>query len=173
MHGFLTDIAIAYLLAGVLIGPMIGPTLITDPETIDTISELGLILLLFIIGLEMNPSSLLQSGRQLAIAGAGQFALTVPLGMVFFALTGMASSTVELLYLGILCALSSTAIVVKYLYDKFELDTLPGRISLGILIFQDLWAILILVLQPTRECLHPSHDHRNWWWRQPSAGVRP
>ena len=55
---------------------------------------------------------------------------------------------IDAFYLSLFCALSSTAIVVKLLYDKFELDTLPGRISLGILIFQDLWAILILALQP-------------------------
>jgi len=170
MHGFLTDIAIAiiasallgllahwsrqplviaYLLAGVVIGPAIGPTLIENPETIDTISELGLILLLFTIGLEINPASLRDSGKSIATSGIGQVLLTVPLGVVFFSLVGTAGSIIELTYLGVLCALSSTAIVVKFLHDKFELDSLPGKISLGVLIFQDLWAIVFLVLQPT------------------------
>src|SRR5207244_13433215 len=52
------------------------------------------------------------------------------------------------LYLAVCLAISSTMIVVKLLYDKFELDTLPGRITLGVLIFQDLWAIVVLAIQP-------------------------
>ena len=54
----------------------------------------------------------------------------------------------SLLYLAVCLALSSTMIVVKLLYDKFELDTLPGRITLGVLIFQDVWAIVVLGVQP-------------------------
>lgn len=170
MHDFLTDIAIAivasgilgllahrtrqplvvaYLLAGVVIGPAIGPALVHSTETIDTISELGLILLLFTIGLEINLRSLRDSGKSIAISGIGQVLLTVPLGIIFFSLLGPSGSLIERTYLGVLCALSSTAIVVKFLHDKFELDTLPGKISLGVLIFQDLWAIFFLVLQPT------------------------
>ena len=54
----------------------------------------------------------------------------------------------DLIYLTICCALSSTTIVVKVLYSKFELDTLAGHITLGVLIFQDIWAILFLSIQP-------------------------
>jgi Kef-type K+ transport system membrane component KefB len=73
-----------------------------------------------------------------------------PSGGRFFSLLGynLGGGNIDALYLSLLCALSSTAIVVKLLYDKFELDTLPGRITLGVLIFQDIWAILILALQP-------------------------
>ena len=58
------------------------------------------------------------------------------------------SGNFDWLYLAVTLALSSTLIVVKLLYDKFELTTLPGRITLGVLVFQDIWAIVFLALQP-------------------------
>jgi Kef-type K+ transport system membrane component KefB len=60
----------------------------------------------------------------------------------------MSGGDFGLLYLAVCLAISSTMIVVKLLYDKFELDTLPGRITLGVLIFQDVWAIVVLGIQP-------------------------
>lgn len=153
--GFLTHklnqpIILGYLIAGIIVGPEIGPQLVVDPTNIETISELGLILLLFIIGLEMNPQKLLSSGKTILGAGIGQFPLTVLTGAFFFYLIGykINSADMSALYLGIFCALSSTAIVVKMLYDKMELDTIAGRITLGVLIFQDIWAIFVLAFQP-------------------------
>ncbi len=153
--GFLTHklkqpIILGYLVTGAIVGPQIGLGLVTDAESIEIISEIGLILLLFIIGLEMNPQKLLSSGRQLIVTGIGQFVLCVLLGTAFFSLFnyGFQGENLEGLYLALLCALSSTAIVVKILYDKFESDTLHGRITLGILIIQDVWAILLLAMQP-------------------------
>jgi len=147
---FRQPVILGYLVAGALIGPGIGFKLVSEPANIAVISEIGLILLLFIIGLELNPQKLLSSGRQLFYAGVGQFILCVLMGLGFFLLLGyeLSKGRIDALYLALFCALSSTAIVVKLLYDKFELDTLPGRMTLGILIFQDLWAILILALQP-------------------------
>lgn len=171
MHGLLYDIGIAviastvigfithklkqpiilgYLITGALVGPQIGFGLISNADSIEIISELGLILLLFIIGLEMNPKKLIASGKQLIVTGIGQFVLCVLLGVGFFSLFNYSftGENLEGLYLALLCALSSTAIVVKILYDKFESDTLPGRITLGVLIIQDVWAILLLAMQP-------------------------
>lgn len=171
MHGLLYDIGIAiiastvigfithklkqpiilgYLITGALVGPQIGFGLISEAESIEIISEIGLILLLFIIGLEMNPQKLLSSGKQLMVTGVGQFVLCVLLGVGFFSLFNYSFSGdhLEGLYLALLCGLSSTAIVVKILYDKFESDTIHGRITLGILIIQDVWAILLLAIQP-------------------------
>ena len=147
---FRQPVILGYLVAGAVIGPEIGLKLVSDPADIEVISELGLILLLFIIGLELNPAHLLSSGRQLLYAGIGQFPLSILMGAGFFIVLGydLSPGHIEALYLAMFCALSSTAIVVKLLYDKLELDTMPGRITLGILIFQDLWAILILALQP-------------------------
>ncbi len=171
MHGLLYDIGIAviastvigffthklkqpiilgYLVTGAIIGPQLGLGLVSDAESIEIISEIGLILLLFIIGLEMNPQKLLSSGKQLIVTGLGQFIFCVLLGIGFFSLFNYSfeGNNLEGLYLALLCGLSSTAIVVKILYDKFESDTLHGRITLGILIIQDVWAILLLAMQP-------------------------
>jgi len=147
---FRQPVILGYLVAGALIGPEIGLKLVSDPANVEVIAEIGLILLLFIIGLELNPTKLLSAGKQLIYAGVGQFIFCVLLGVGFFMLLGydLSKGHIDAVYLAILCAWSSTAIVVKLLYDKFELDTLPGRITLGILIFQDLWAILVLALQP-------------------------
>lgn len=141
---------LAYLAAGVFLGPTMGLGLITDDESIGLISEIGLILLLFIIGLEIDLKKLRSAGRTLIVPGLSQFVLCVLLGIVFFQLLGydIGAGRFDALYLAIAMALSSTMIVVKVLYDKSELATLPGRITLGILIFQDIWAILFLSLQP-------------------------
>jgi len=141
---------LAYLLAGVLIGPQIGLGLISDQESIQTVSEIGLILLLFIIGLELDLNKLLAAGKPVLITGILQFPLCAALGFAFFMPFGfrMSGGDFGLLYLAVCLAISSTMIVVKLLYDKFELDTLPGRITLGVLIFQDIWAIVVLGIQP-------------------------
>jgi Kef-type K+ transport system membrane component KefB len=146
---------LAYLLAGVLIGPEIGFRLITDHEIIEVISEIGLVLLLFIIGLEMDLKKLRASGKPVIATGVTQFLICVALGIPFFLLLGFRMGDANafggefgLFYMAVAAAISSTMIVVKLLYDKFELDTLPGRITLGILVFQDVWAIIVLALQP-------------------------
>jgi len=149
-HILKQPLILSYIIAGAIIGPSIGFGLVYNPESIEVISELGLILLLFIIGLELNLNKLKSAGKELVFVGIGQFILCVLIGLGFFLLLGyeLGPVNIDALYLAIFCALSSTAIVVKLLYDKFELDTIPGRITLGVLIFQDIWAILVLALQP-------------------------
>lgn len=171
MHGFLEEIGISiiaaiivgvvtlrikqpiilgYLIAGALIGPEIGLKLVSKPANIEVISGIGMILLLFVIGLEINPKHVIALGKQLLFAGVGQFIFCVLLGLAIFLMAGygLSDQSIDALYLSLVLALSSTAIVVKLLYDKFELDTISGRITLGILVFQDIWAILILAFQP-------------------------
>lgn len=142
---------LAYLAAGIVLGPRIGFGLIHDEASINLIAEIGLILLLFIIGLEIDLKRLLSSGRTLIVSGISQFLICVAIGIGFFLLVGfkLGGGRFDALYLAVAMALSSTMIVVKILYDKFELTTLPGRITLGILVFQDIWAILFLSLQPS------------------------
>ena len=147
---------LAYLVAGVVIGPEIGFGWVQDEETIELISEIGLILLLFIVGLEIDLTKLLSAGRTLLVTGISQFLLCVGLGIGLALLMGFtpAGGNFDWLYLAVALALSSTLIVVKLLYDKFELTTLSGRITLGILVCQDIWAIVFLALQPN---LHNPH----------------
>src|SRR4051812_5695616 len=148
-HWTRQPIILGYLIAGAIIGPTVGLKLIGQ-ENIDVISEIGLILLLFIIGLEMNIKALLAAGKQLIVAGFGQFVVCAALGVALFGLMGypVKGMPADGLYLALMCALSSTAVVVKLLYDKGELDTLPGRMTLGVLVIQDIYAILVLALQP-------------------------
>lgn len=146
--------AIAALLgAGVLLGPA-GLAAIHDRESIDTIASLGLTLLLFVIGLEINLQSLLASGRTLVITGLVQVPLTLAVGFAAFwlvGLTGVAlvAGVYPALYFGVACAFSSTLLVVKYLQEHLLLDTTGGRLAIGLLIFQDIWAIVFLALQPS------------------------
>lgn len=141
---------LAYIAAGVVIGPFIGFGLIKDIHDIETISHFGLILLLFLIGLEIDIKKLRDAGKSLITSGLLQFPLTMIIGIAFFFLLGYTfeAGKYDLLYLAACCGLSSTAIVVKLLYGKFELDTLAGQITLGILVFQDIWAIVLLGIQP-------------------------
>jgi Kef-type K+ transport system membrane component KefB len=147
---------LGYLIAGIVIGPEIGFAWVKDKETIELISEIGLILLLFTIGLEIDLKKLLGAGRTILVTGISQFLLCVAMGIGFAFLMGFAprSGNFDWIYLAVTMALSSTLIVVKLLYDKFELTTLPGRITLGVLVFQDIWAIIFLALQPD---LHDPH----------------
>jgi Kef-type K+ transport system membrane component KefB len=142
---------LGYLVAGVVVGPAMGLGLVKDRESIEIISEIGLILLLFIIGLEMDVQKLASAGRSLVLAGVLQFPICALLSLGFALALGLplGGGRFDAAYAAAAMALSSTMIVVKLLYDKHELMTLPGRLTLGVLVFQDIWAILVLAIQPT------------------------
>ena len=147
---FKQPLIIAYLLTGVIIGPNIGLRWITDQESIQTVAEIGLILLLFVIGLEIDLRKMASGGAAVLLTGALQVPICIALGLGFFLLLGVRDqpNNSALLYLAACISLSSTLVVVKILNDKFELDTLPGRITLGVLVIQDLWAVAMLAIQP-------------------------
>jgi Kef-type K+ transport system membrane component KefB len=149
-HRLKQPLLLAYLLAGVLIGPQMGLRLVDDQKSIETVAEIGLILLLFIIGLELDLNKLLAAGKPVLVTGLLQFPLCAALGLAFFLAfgSGAAAGDFGLPYIAVCLAMSSTMVVVKLLYDKFELDTLPGRITLGVLVFQDVWAMAVLGIQP-------------------------
>ena len=146
---------LAYLLAGFFIGPF-GMEWVKSQESIRTISELGLIFMLFMIGLEIDLKKIMRAGPVILIAGGGQLLGGCILGVLFFMAIGLPIDVggFDALYLCVACALSSTVIIVKVLYEKHELDTLPGRITLGVLVLQDVFAILFLAVQPSLDDLH-------------------
>ena len=148
---------LAYLVGGFVIGPSV-LRWVTDAESIATISELGLIFLLFMIGLEIDLKKIVSAGRSITVTAASQIAGGTVLGILVFRLIGLplGSGGWDALYLAVAAAMSSTVIIVKVLYDKRELDTLPGRITLGILVLQDLFAILFLAIQPNLDRLQAS-----------------
>ena len=146
---FKQPLIIAYLATGVIIGP-IGLKFVTDQGSISTVAEIGLILLLFVIGLEIDIRKMASGGAAVLLTGALQVPICIALGLGFFWVLGVrnAPGNSALLYLAACMSLSSTLVVVKILNDKFELDTLPGRITLGVLVIQDLWAVGMLAVQP-------------------------
>jgi Kef-type K+ transport system membrane component KefB len=144
---FRQPLLMAYLVAGFAIGPH-GFGYVTKPESIETISSIGLILLLFMIGLEMDLKKMFGAGKAITVTAACQIFGCIALGWLFFCIPGLSSNHLEALYLGVATAMSSTIIIVKILYDQRELETLAGRITLGVLVLQDVFVILFLALQP-------------------------
>jgi Kef-type K+ transport system membrane component KefB len=145
----------ALLSAGVLLGPQ-GFGLIGSVADIETIANLGLTLLLFVIGLEVNPRALLASGRTLLLTGALQVPLTAGAAWLLLWLAeqvfgGALAGRYTVFYLALATAFSSTLLVVRALQERRVLDTVSGRLAVGLLIFQDVWAIVLLALQPSFE----------------------
>ncbi len=136
---------LAYIGAGVLIGPP-GFGIVHNDRLIAELSELGLAFLMFIVGLEIDLKKLVASGRVAAPVAVGQVVLCALLALGAVHLLGFGG--LPALYLGVASAFSSTMIVVKLLSDKSELDTVDGRLTLGILLVQDALAIVVLALQP-------------------------
>ncbi|MGE0233380.1 MAG: cation:proton antiporter [Flavobacteriaceae bacterium] len=142
-----------FILAGILAGPL-ALGLVTDVQNIETISQLGFVLLLFVIGLELKLSKILASGRTIVISGLASMPLTILFGFIVakgFALIGLGvlvPDSISALYIGAVIGAASTLLVVKLFVESFELDTVPGRLALGLLIFEDIWASAILLIQP-------------------------
>src|SRR5947208_1706179 len=134
-----------FIVAGVVLGPnALG--LIPDVHRVEGLAEVGVILLLFTIGIEFSLSRLREMGRQVVVAGACQVGLTVA-ATAAVAVAGAAPWQVAL-FLGFLAALSSTAIVLKLLTEKGDIDTPHGRLATGVLIFQDLCVVPMMLALP-------------------------
>ncbi len=135
---------IGFLISGVIIGPY-GAKLVERVEVVQVLAEVGIILLLFVLGLELSLTKLLEMRRFLLVAGGAQIIMTVflftILSLLFFELNLS-------IFIGLIAALSSTAIVLKYLFDSGEIDSSHGRVTTGITIFQDLVAIFITPFIP-------------------------
>lgn len=136
---------VGFLIAGVLIGPhALG--LVRDLDLIASTAEVGVILLLFTLGVEFSLDKLARIKRYILLGGSFQVGLTIGLAALILLVLGV--SWRGAIYSGCLIALSSTAVVVKLLSDRGATDTPAGRISLGILIFQDLFIIPVVLLIP-------------------------
>mmetsp|Transcript_20797 Transcript_20797/g.44416 ORF Transcript_20797/g.44416 Transcript_20797/m.44416 type:complete len:772 (+) Transcript_20797:74-2389(+) len=149
---FSLPLILGYLLGGVLVGP-IGLDIVHSQDEIAELSNLGLVFLLFMIGLELDVSELLKMGKVVIVTGMFQFPLCAAIMTGIF--MGLEAAGIDwgggdysALYLGASCGISSTMIVVKLLVEHAEMDTAPGRLTVGILIFQDIWAIVVLAIQP-------------------------
>ena len=134
---------IGYIITGILAGPLF-LNIVKPHDVIATLSQFGIVFLLFIAGLSLNPRVLKSVGKVSLITGLGQILFTTLVGFLIAKLLGF-SDTVAM-YIAIALTFSSTIIIVKLLSDKGDLQTLYGRIALGFLIVQDIVAILILMI---------------------------
>lgn len=136
---------LGYLAAGIIIGPF-GFAFVADAEHILHFAELGVVFLLFIVGLELKPSRLWVMRRMVFGLGAAQvFASAAGIALLAWAL-GLASSAA--IVVGLILALSSTAFVLQMLGEKKQLGASHGRAAFSILLFQDLAAIPLIALLP-------------------------
>jgi monovalent cation:H+ antiporter-2, CPA2 family len=136
---------VGFLLTGVLIGPG-GLSLIKDTKAVDALAEIGVVMLLFMIGLEFTLDRLKRIRRNFLMGGGLQLVLTIAAAAVLLSLLGVPFKAAA--FYGFLVSLSSTAVVLKILGDRSETDAPQGRISLGILIFQDLAIVPMVALVP-------------------------
>ena len=136
---------VGFLAAGMIIGPY-GFQLISESSQINLMAELGVILLLFTIGLELSIEKLILMKKFLLLAGGLQVILTIIFSTIIFNLIGFPFNTS--IFFGMLMSVSSTAIILKILYDKDELESPQGRIALGISLFQDIATIPMILLLP-------------------------
>ncbi|MGB2958869.1 MAG: cation:proton antiporter, partial [Bacteroidota bacterium] len=134
-----------FLIAGVLIGPW-GLGLVYERNLVNALAEIGVILLLFTIGLEFSLEKLARIARAILLGGTLQVFASIFFVVVILSLLG--TSLPEAVFTGFLVALSSTAIVMGLISQSGDTDTPAGRISLSILIFQDLAVVAMVLLVP-------------------------
>ena len=136
---------VGFLLTGVIIGPH-GFQLIQSVDQVEILAEIGVVLLLFTIGLEFSLETILSVQRRVVWAGLLQVVLTTLVGLAVARLLGV-SVEVGLFY-GFLVSLSSTAIVLRIYHDRGEINSLQGRLASGLLLFQDLCVVPMMLLLP-------------------------
>ncbi|MFQ3581449.1 MAG: cation:proton antiporter [Chloracidobacterium sp.] len=137
---------IGYMLTGIVIGPS-GLGVIGDVHAVETLAEIGVVLLLFTIGLEFSLEKLVAMQRVVLMGGGLQVGLTIVVAMLL-ARYGGGLNWSPAVFVGFLVALSSTAIVIKTYVDRAESDTPYGRVAIGILLFQDLCIVPMMLFVP-------------------------
>ena len=136
---------VGFMITGVLIGPY-GLGFIKDAHAIEVLAEIGVVLLLFTIGLEFSLRRILEIKRIVLLGGGLQVILTALLAAVIAYVLGRPPN--QAIFFGFLIALSSTAIVLKSYIDRAEIDSPHGRAGVGILLFQDLSIVPMMLMIP-------------------------
>ncbi len=136
---------LGFLLTGIIIGPF-GLGLIRAVEQVETISEIGVIMLLFVIGMEMSIKQLMSIRKTVFLGGFIQVGLSIALTAVIFHF--LDRTWAESVFMGFLFSLSSTAIVLSILQDRNEISLPHGRNALALLIFQDIIVVPMMLLTP-------------------------
>ena len=142
LHRLRQPLIIAYIITGIMVGPSV-LSVASSPEILEIMSQIGVAFLLFTVGLGLNWRSVKDAGGIALATGVGQVLFTSVAG--FLIGMGLGFDPVTSAYIAVALAFSSTIIIVKFLMDKEDLDSLYGRISVGFLLVQDFIAMLILL----------------------------
>tara|TARA_Y100000310_G_scaffold50496_1_gene46502 strand:+ start:6010 stop:7725 length:1716 start_codon:yes stop_codon:yes gene_type:complete len=134
---------IGYILTGIIVSPYF-LNIVKSTDAIATFAQIGIVLLLFMVGLNLNPKIIKDVGKVSLVTGVGQVIFTSLVGFFIGQLLGF--STIVSIYIAIALTFSSTIIIMKLLSDKGDLETRYGRIAIGFLIIQDLIVIVILMV---------------------------
>jgi len=149
-------VLIAYIVVGILVGPA-GFALVQAHDQIDLLAQIGIAVLLFLVGLKLDLHHVRHIGPVALATGLGQLAFTILFG--FLLIMGLGKSVMEAVYVAVALTFSSTIIIVKLLSDKRELDSLHGRIAVGFLIVQDIAVVLAMMAM---SALRGSADATHW-----------
>jgi Kef-type K+ transport system membrane component KefB/Trk K+ transport system NAD-binding subunit len=133
---------ISYIATGIVVSPYF-LNIVGYESSVTILSEMGVALLLFLVGISLSPKVIKEVGKVAVITGVGQVLFTTVIG--FFIIQQFGFDFVSSLYLAIALAFSSTIIIMKLLSDRGDVDTLYGKISIGFLLVQDLIAVFILL----------------------------
>ena len=136
-------IIVGYILSGIIIGPYFF-NFTNSKDAVELFSKFGIAILLFIVGLNLKPNVMREVGRASLITGLGQIIITSGLG--FFVMKLLHFSTTASLYGAIALTFSSTIIALKLISDKNDMEKLYGKISVGILLIQDIFATIVLLV---------------------------
>jgi CPA2 family monovalent cation:H+ antiporter-2 len=136
---------VGYLLTGIAIGPN-ALALVAQPDSVASLAEVGVVLLLFAIGLELSLSRIVRMGQWVVRGGGLQVIVTI--GAIAGAALMLGTPVRLAIFFGALFALSSTAIVLKVYNDRGELDAPHGRVAVAILLFQDLCVVPLMLVAP-------------------------
>jgi monovalent cation:H+ antiporter-2, CPA2 family len=144
---FKQPVIAGYVLAGVAIGPH-GASLINNTEQIETLAELGVALLLFVLGVEVSFRKVFSSAKRVFAAGLGQLIITMICAWIFAYLAGLIIEPDDGFIFGSICALSSTVVASKLLSERGEADSAHGKVLVAILLVQDISLVPIIALLP-------------------------
>ena len=146
VHLLRQPLIIAYIITGLLSGPVAFNIIKPESDFYHTFAEFGVVLLLFVLGLSLNFTHLKKIGKVAVTTALGQVVFTATLG--FLVLIGFGFGFVGALYLAVAITFSSTIIIIKLLSDKKETESLYGQYTIGLMLVQDLIAIVILLFIP-------------------------
>ncbi len=136
-------LVVGYIIAGIIVGPY-ALNILHSTELIELFSKIGISILLFIVGLNLNPMVIKEMGRISLLIGIGQVLMTAVLG--YFIAHALGFDTVTSIYISIALTFSSTIIILKLLADIGDITNFYGRVSIGILLIQDLVATIVLLV---------------------------